>query len=140
METNKLVITENCKKDLLITAKWSRIYAIISIFSVAILLVVGIVLLVSSFFIDNQQIGLDKEMLAPAGVMYILLGLMLIIPTMYLLQFGKNAKKAVAEDELELMELAINRMKSYWKFMGVFTIVVIVTTLSMVVVGFFLIA
>ena len=55
MEANKLVVTVNCKKDLLITAKWSRIYAIISIFSVAILLVVGIVLLVSSFFIDNQQ-------------------------------------------------------------------------------------
>ena len=136
METNKLVITENCKKDLLITAKWSRIYAIISIFSVAILLVVGIVLLVSSFFIDNQQIGLDKEMLAPAGVMYILLGLLLIIPTMYLLQFGQNTKKAVAEDNLELMELAINRMKSYWKFMGVFTLVVIVGTLSLLLIGF----
>ncbi|HKL96092.1 MAG TPA: DUF5362 family protein [Paludibacteraceae bacterium] len=136
MEANKLVVTENCKKDLLITAKWSRIYAIISIFSVAILLVVGIVLLVSSFFIDNQQIGLDKEMLAPAGVMYILLGLLLIIPTMYLLQFGQNTKKAVAEDNLELMELAINRMKSYWKFMGVFTLVVIVGTLSLVLIGF----
>ena len=136
MEANKLVVTENCKKDLLITAKWSRIYAIISIFSVAILLVVGIVLLVSSFFIDNQQIGLDKEMLAPAGVMYILLGLLLIITTMYLLQFGQNTKKAVAEDNLELMELAINRMKSYWKFMGVFTLVVIVGTLSLVLIGF----
>lgn len=136
MEANKLVVTENCKKDLLITAKWSRIYAIISIFSIAILLVVGIVLLVSSFFIDNQQIGLDKEMLAPAGVMYILLGLLLIIPTMYLLQFGQNTKKAVAEDNLELMELAINRMKSYWKFMGVFTLVVIVGTLSLVLIGF----
>ena len=55
---------------------------------------------------------------------------------MYLLQFGQNTKKAVAEDNLDLMELAINRMKSYWKFMGVFTLVVIVGTLSLVLIGF----
>ena len=141
MEETTLVITEAGKKDLLTTAKWSKFYAVLSFIGVAICVLMGILLLVSGHFMAQIQPELSAAMLAPLGLVYIVLGGILVMPALYLLQFAKKAEQAIAESNTEMMEQALNRMKSYWKFMGIFTIVMLVVSLLMVpvaVIGSFL--
>ena len=141
MEETLLLITEKGKDDLITTAKWTYFYAIISLIGAAFQVLTGIILLVSKHVIGNQQIELSTTMLIPLGIIYILLGAILIIPAVYLLYFAEKTEKAIAENDVEMMEQAINRMKSYWKFMGILTIVLLGAALLVVpvaVVGAFL--
>ena len=141
MEETTLVITEAGKKDLLTTAKWSKFYAVLSFIGVAICVLMGILLLVSGQFMAQIHPDLSAAMLAPLGLVYIILGGILVMPALYLLQFSQKAEQAIAESNTEMMEQALNRMKSYWKFMGIFTIVMLVVSLLMVpvaVIGSFL--
>lgn len=141
MEETTLVITEAGKKDLLTTAKWSKFYAVLSFIGVAICVLMGILLLVSGHFMAQIQPDLSAAMLAPLALVYIILGGILVMPALYLLQFSQKAEQAIAESNTEMMEQALNRMKSYWKFMGIFTIVMLVVSLLMVpvaVIGSFL--
>jgi hypothetical protein len=87
------------------------------------------------------QPDLSAAMLAPLGLVYIVMGGVLVMPALYLWQFSQKAEQAIAESNTEMMEQALNRMKSYWKFMGIFTIVMLVVSLLMVpvaVIGSFL--
>ena len=141
MEETTLVITEAGKKDLLTTAKWSKFYAVLSFIGVAICVLMGILLLVSGHFMAQIQPDLSDAMLAPLGLVYIILGGILVMPALYLLQFSQKTEQAIAESNTEMMEQALNRMKSYWKFMGIFTIVMLAVSLLLVpvaVIGSFL--
>ena len=141
MEETTLVITEAGKKDLLTTAKWSKFYAVLSFIGVAICVLMGILLLVSGHFMAQLQPDLSAAMLAPFGLVYIVMGGVLVMPALYLWQFSQKAEQAIADTNTEMMEQALNRMKSYWKFMGIFTIVMLAVSLLMVpvaVIGSFL--
>ena len=141
MEETTLVITEAGKKDLLTTAKWSKFYAVLSFIGVAICVLMGILLLVSGHFMTQLQPDLSAAMLAPLGLVYIVMGGVLVMPALYLWQFSQKAEQAIADTNTEMMEQALNRMKSYWKFMGIFTIVMLVVSLLMIpvaVIGSFL--
>ena len=141
MEETTLVITEAGKKDVLTTAKWSKFYAVLSFIGVAICVLMGILLLVSGHFMAKIQPDLSAAMLAPLGLVYIIIGGVLVMPALYLLQFSQKAEQAIAESNTEMMEQALNRMKSYWKFMGIFTIVMLAVSLLLVpvaVIGSFL--
>lgn len=141
MEETTLVITEAGKKDVLTTAKWSKFYAVLSFIGVAIFVLMGILLLVSGHFMAQIQPDLSAAMLSPLALVYIILGGILVMPALYLLQFSQKTEQAIAESNTEMMEQALNRMKSYWKFMGIFTIVMLVVSLLMVpvaVIGSFL--
>ena len=141
MEETTLVITEAGKKDVLTTAKWSKFYAVLSFIGVAICVLMGILLLVSGHFMAQIQPDLSAAMFSPLGLVYIILGGILVMPALYLLQFSQKTEQAIAESNTEMMEQALNRMKSYWKFMGIFTIVMLVVSLLMVpvaVIGSFL--
>ncbi|MDD3479741.1 MAG: DUF5362 family protein [Paludibacteraceae bacterium] len=141
MEETTLVITEAGKKDLLTTAKWSKFYAVLSFIGVVFCVLMGALMLVSGYFMGNLQPELSAAMLAPLGLVYIVLGGILVMPALYLLQFAKKSEQAIADTNTEMMEQALNRMKSYWKFMGIFTIVMLAVSLLMVpvaVIGSFL--
>lgn len=141
MEETTLVITEAGKKDVLTTAKWSKFYAVLSFIGVAICVLMGILLLVSGHFISQLEPELSVAMLAPLGLVYIVMGGVLVMPALYLWQFSQKAEQAIANNNTEMMEQALNRMKSYWKFMGIFTIVMLAVSLLLVpiaIVGSFL--
>ena len=141
MEETTLVITEAGKKDLLTTAKWSKFYAVLSFIGVGILVLMGILLLVSGHFMAQLEPELSVAMLAPLGLVYIVMGGVLVMPSLYLWQFSQKAEQAIANTNTEMMEKALNQMKSYWKFIGIFTIVMLAVSLLMVpvaVIGSFL--
>ncbi len=132
MEESTLVITEAGKKDLLTTAKWCKFYAVLSFIGVAICILMGILILLSGHFMAQFQPELSAAMFGPLGLVYIVIGGVLVMPSLYFWQVSQKAEQAIAESNTDLMQLALNRMKSYWKFMGIFTIVMLAVSLLMV--------
>jgi len=140
MEETSLVMTEAGKKDLITTAKWCKFYAIILFIGVALYVLIGLLMLVFGNYAGQLQPELSAAMIAPMGLFYILLAGIWVMPALYLLQFAKRTEKAVIENDTESLESALNRMKSFWKFMGIFTIVmlsIVILVVPIAVIGAF---
>lgn len=59
------------------------------------------------------------------GILYIVLGAVMIIPYAYLNKFSNTCRKAIQNQEEQLFEESFYFMKAYWKFLGIFTIAMI---------------
>jgi SNF family Na+-dependent transporter len=59
------------------------------------------------------------------GIIYLLLGLLYFFPTLYLYNFSQNIKKALVDSSQQNLDLGFENLKSFFKFIGVFSIVTI---------------
>jgi hypothetical protein len=56
----------------------------------------------------------------------------MIIPGMLLYQFNLNINKALWNNNVATFEVAVAKMKSYWMFMGIYAIVMIVISVVII--------
>jgi len=128
--TQVLEVTENAKKYLKSTASWSLFFAVLGFIGIVFMVGYGIVILANGIYnpsIDTIFLGNAMSSIAKGfGVFYLVLGIVLIFPSLYLLRFWQKAKKALASQDTVVLEEAFKNMKSYWKFNGIMTIVMIV--------------
>ncbi len=59
------------------------------------------------------------------GVVYGLMALLYFFPALYLFQFGAKAKKAVLYQDVEDVTAAMTKLKSFLKFFGIITIIML---------------
>lgn len=104
--------------------KWMHFMAIISAIGVGFLAIGGIcMMLFSSFFAMYDTEEMPAFVFVIMGFVYIAMAVILVFPTIYLFRASNAAAKAVAlENNEQLVEFFKNN-KSYWKFMGIYTIV-----------------
>jgi Family of unknown function (DUF5362) len=57
------------------------------------------------------------------GIVYALLALLYFFPSLYIYQFGTNAKKGILSRESADITLAVTKLKSFLKFWGILTII-----------------
>ena len=124
--TQTLEVTENAKMYLKTASSWTNFMAIINFIGIAIMALAGIILLVA---LRNPAMGvadvLSGGLYSYVGLFYIALAGIMVFPALYLLQFSQKMKKALASQDTLVMEDAFKKMKAYWKFTGILTIVVI---------------
>lgn len=143
----RLFITEAAENDLKTTALWTKFYAILYFIGFGVLLLCGLFLLIAgkmSFFTSLQETNGMMPMYGMnfsfIGIIYMVLGLIMIIPGLLLYQFNKHIKSSLWNNNVATFELAITKMKSYWIFMGIYAIVsifiaVIIVPLVMILSG-----
>ena len=140
----KMYLTDTTVKHLQTSARWTKFYSILCFICVGILVIVGISLLLA-----GELISLNNLLINPAmngmnmgtnhpftfiGILYIILGLIMIIPAVYLYQYSKRIEDTFLVNNVATLEVAIGKMKSYWQFMGIFSIVTIIATLVFIVI------
>lgn len=135
----KLFLTENAEKDLKTTASWTKFYAILYFIGVGVLFLCGLMMLIlgkMAFFPlmheANSMMPMCGISFGFIGIIYMILGLLMIIPGMLLYQFNINIKKALWNNNVATFEVAVAKMKSYWMFMGIYAIVMIVIAVVIV--------
>jgi NADH:ubiquinone oxidoreductase subunit 5 (subunit L)/multisubunit Na+/H+ antiporter MnhA subunit len=123
-EVAALQLTENSKEYLRTTAKWTKFMAVISFIGIGFLALSGLILTLTGFFIPYDTLnGMMLFPLGITGVIYFILSLVIIIPTLYLYRFSQKTIESLESNNSETLESAIENMKSYWKFNGILTIV-----------------
>lgn len=118
------VLSHSAKIFLKETAKWSNFLAIIGFIGIGLMVL-------ASFFIGsifsmipnyNQEIPFPTFFLS--GV-YLIIALIYFFPVYYLYQFSSKLKKAFAHGDNATLESSFEYLKSHYKFVGIFTIVMI---------------
>jgi hypothetical protein len=119
--------------------KWTQFMSILGFVVVGLLLFVGVIFLIASVTRPSMQIDELGITLGPwMGICYLLLALVYFFPVLYLFRFSKFAKQSLlqissGQSSNELMANAISYLKKHFRYVGIFTIVLLVIYLLVII-------
>lgn len=132
MEENQLKQLEESKIYVNETRKWMKLFGIIMIIGIVCLIVMAISFMSGGSALANTLSGNLPEIngvTAVIGVVYLIFAGIMVLPTIYIFRAVKAAKDAVESNDNAQMVEFLKNTKSYWKFMGIYTIVMLVLAL-----------
>jgi hypothetical protein len=118
----QLELNEDAQNYLRTTATWTLFMAVIQFIGAGSIALFGLIFLAFGSMIPIPN------MLCPIwliGLLYLILGAICFIPAVYLTRFSSRTKNAIYTQQSEEMICALGYMKSYWKFCGILTIIMI---------------
>ena len=120
-----LVINKEIRLFLMETVKWGKFLAILGFVMVAFIALVGIVLMFFGSAITSQ---LPPEFAfgGMIGFMYLLFGLLYYFTSKYLYDFSTYTRQALSIHDQESLVYAFSRLKSFYKFWGILTLLMII--------------
>ncbi|MFI1743149.1 hypothetical protein [Thalassobellus sediminis] len=125
-ESFELEVNDEIKGFLKEIAKWAYFLSILGFVGIAFMIIGGVgVSLYTGLnqFGGNTAYGLGYS--AGIGLVYVILALIYFFPVIYLFKFSVKMKKALKSINNEDFKNAFLNLKSHYKFMGIFTIVII---------------
>lgn len=102
---------------LLETAKWARFLSIVGFVFVGLMVLGGLVMSVTMMAL------VGPAMLV--GFLYVVMAVIYYFPILYLYKFSNDLKEAINRRDNEQLERALGSLQSHYKFLGVFTIVIL---------------
>ncbi len=117
-------VSEASVKYLFETAKWAKFLAIVGFISLALLILIG---LITSLLLGNimEEMAPEIASFGFIGLFYIILAAIFVFPTWYLYQFSIKMIRALSGAGQVEFENALLNQKSLFKFMGIYTIVML---------------
>jgi hypothetical protein len=110
------------------TSRWAKFLSIVGFVMVGLMILISLsiiglgssnALLEASF----QNAGYSSPMMV--GVIYLVMAVVSIFPYLYLFQFGSRMKAALDASDQDALNSAFSSLKSCFKFVGVFTIIML---------------
>lgn len=102
------------------TQPWVRLVSILGFLSAALMIVSGVVAGIAGVALTG-----DSGM-AALGLIYPLMGILYIIPSVYLFKYASRIADYVRGGQEIQLEMALDSQRSFWKFVGVLAVVSIV--------------
>lgn len=118
LESDKLKINNSIRENLLTTAKWARFLAIIGFVFTGILGLFSLVILISA-------LASGVPLLIGMGLGYMIISVVMIFPGLYLIRFAASTEKGLGSNKQGEFDYGIQNLKSLFKFVGIYTIVMI---------------
>jgi hypothetical protein len=108
------------------SARWGKFLSILGFISIGFMIIFGI-------FFGAAMTRMMSEMNSEAmafgksglGFIYILCGLILFFPTLYLYNFSSKMRRAIRDKDQQVLAESLKNLKSLFKFYGVFTIILL---------------
>ncbi|UAM99298.1 DUF5362 family protein [Polaribacter litorisediminis] len=126
-QLEQLTLNSNSKSFLREISKWTFFFAILGFLSSAFLIIAAILIATMyapMFEVLGQQQGIPFLGFVGAAI-YAVSGILYVVPVWYLFQFSRKMKLALATKNDDTLADAFMMLKSHFKFIGVFTIIVI---------------
>jgi len=117
------VIDETIKGFLLESSKWGKFLAIMGYVFMCLFVLMGIIFTVGMSFFDE----ISEFQVFPAfmGILYIAMAVLYYFPVTYLYRFSVQIKQGLESADQEATSSGIGNLKSMFKFMGIFMIVML---------------
>jgi hypothetical protein len=133
-------ITPQMVESLRQTKPWVRMFSILGFIGTALISLVALLFIVGSSIggAFARQAGFGAVGGILLGVLYLLLGLLYIFPSLFLFRYASGIASMLKEDAVRGMESALAAQKSFWRFVGILTVIVLciyALVLAVVVVG-----
>src|SRR5690606_5805312 len=136
-ENSTLPFSEELKAYFKEIAKWAFFLSIIGFIGLGLTVLFG--LFFSAFMgampsNSYNEIGISPGIL---GMIYVVIGMIYFFPVYYLFNFAKKLKSALLSNNTEELTAAFSNLKSHYKFVGIFTIVIISLYLLIFIIAIF---
>ena len=123
-EVEKLNLTSLAKGYLRETSKWCFFLSVVGFIGLALMFI-------GAFFVgaiyenlpDQQALPIDMSLYLT--ITYIVFAILFFFPVFYLFQFSRKLKQALASKDDLTLEKSFEMLKSHYKFIGVFHIIII---------------
>jgi hypothetical protein len=123
--SEQIIVSESMLESLQATRPWVKFLAILGFIFGGLMTVAGLMMSVAFSFIPAKT-GLPHFFGPVFGVLYIVMAIFFyVLPCLYLLRYG-SAITRIPESGQAAMEEALRQQKTFWKYMGIFVIVVLV--------------
>lgn len=122
-----LIVTEDIRSYIYETAKWTHFLSIVGFILCGFLVIVAFG--IGAIMGSASQLA-DLGPLSAIGsvgitIVYLLLALIYFYPSLLLFKYSSAAKKAVLFADQLSLSVAMGKMKSLFKFWGIFTIIIL---------------
>ncbi|GAA4375311.1 DUF5362 family protein [Hymenobacter koreensis] len=117
-----LTLSQTDQQHLSDTRRWTKFLAIVGLVLSGFIILAG-----ASFGLFSSAISGSYQGMGAVGlVAYLLLGLVYLIPCVYLLRFSSSLGTALREQDQNALTHALSNHKSFYKFISIFLIVTLV--------------
>ena len=101
-------------------AKWATILSIIGFISIGLLVIMSFSIGSILATLPTSDLGVSAQVLS---IVYLIIAGIYFIPIYFLFQFGIKTKKAIAENDTDLLTFGLKKLKSHYKFIGIVMII-----------------
>ena len=111
---------------LLETSRWGKILAIVGYVGIGLVVLIALAMIFGATLFSKMMPGFPMGF--PMGLMavpYLLFALLYYFPVNYLHRYSKEIKRGLQSKEMPTVTVAFRNLKSLFKFMGVFMLVVL---------------
>jgi len=126
-------LNHEIKTYLLEISKWGKLLAIVGYVGMGFLILGGLGVIIGFSFFNSLS---DADLpIGIVGIIYILLAVLYYFPINYLYKFSGQIKQGFNTNDQQYITSGFGNLKSLFKFMGIFTIVILsIYALALIVV------
>jgi len=127
-ESFELEVNEDIKGLLKETSSWTYFLSILGFIGIGLMVIFGVffgAIMGSMALGNNNPYEAMGFSMGYFGLIYVAIALIYFFPVLYLFNFSRKMKNALNSNNKTDFKLAITNLKSHYKFMGIFTIVII---------------
>ncbi|PVX51744.1 hypothetical protein C7377_0029 [Balneicella halophila] len=128
-----LILSENSISYLNTTRKWAKFLSILGFVFTGLFLLIAIGLIFGGLFVGS--IDESPFPLVLLGLIYFVMSGVYLIPIWYLFKFSKNLEKMYLYRDNFLVEEAFRYQMAFYRFIGIFTIVILAIYLVLIIIG-----
>ncbi len=126
--SNSIVLNDQGKEEIGSAARWAKFLAILGFVFSGLIIVMGLIIgpIISGISaLSGSESILSAFPTAIFIVFYLALGILYFIPCWFLYKFADNTDKALRRNSTELFTESMINLKRMFKFVGIFTIVIL---------------
>jgi len=124
--SNDLVISSISQSNLLSSAKWAKFLAIVGFIFIAIMVLGGLFAQTLMSYSGSASSAYSGDLIKYMGIVYVVFAVILFFPCLYLFKFSNKMQEAVRTFSQESVDNAFIKLKSMFKFYGIFTIIILI--------------
>ena len=134
-ETSGLLLLQDGQLYLLEIGKWARFLGIMGFIGSALVAVVGLFFgTLMTVLTRYQATPMPKFFGGAMGFVYVLIGVLYFFIALYLYQFGIRIKTAIQSADSFEVSLALSKLKSFFKTIGILTIAMLILYAFLIVI------
>lgn len=130
--STELNVSAQSENFLLYASKWANFLAILGFIGLGLMVLGGLIVMV----VGSSVAGIGgAPQLGMLGIIYVVMAALYFFPTLYLYKFGIKIKNALATTSQDDLDLGFENLKSFFKFIGIFTIIMIGLYVLAIIIG-----
>ncbi|WP_372754826.1 hypothetical protein [Labilibaculum sp.] len=118
---NELLLEAQAELYLRETSKWAKFLSIVGFVFMGIMVLIAVII----FAFAGTMGSMMPFPMSLLGLVYLLIALLYCIPIYFLLSFSNKAKAALISRSSATLSESMKYLKSHYKFIGIFTIVML---------------